>query len=133
MNKIFDLLNQNWGNNRGYDWLQANNIMKTDYRNGQMDGNNCKMLLEKLHLLKTQVPKRLQKYVAALEMFNLVRISCFGQELIPGYEKHIVNFKKAYEKLGVPMTNKVHVLVAHVADFCKKTGKGLGFFSEQAR
>ena len=57
------------------------------------------MLLEKLHLLKTQVPKRLQKYVAALEMFNLVRISCFGQELIPGYEKHIVNFKKAYEKL----------------------------------
>ena len=44
-----------------------------------------------------------------------------------------MEFKKAYEKLNIPMTNKVHVLVAHVADFCEKKNKGLGFFSEQAR
>ena len=133
MNKIFDVLNQNWGKNRGYKWLEKNSIQRIEYRNGQMNGNDCKKLLQKLSKLKSQLPRRLWKFVTALEKFNKVRLSCFSQELLPSFKQDIMEFKKAYEKLNIPMTNKVHVLVAHVADFCEKKNKGLGFFSEQAR
>ena len=133
MNKVFDLLNEKWGENRGYQWLEENNIQRTDYRQGQMNGNACKDLLQKLSLLRSRVPKRLLPYIAALEDFNKVRISCFGQVLSSTYKADIKAFEKSYKKLGAPMTNKIHVLVAHVTQFCEKHGKGLGFYSEQAR
>ena len=133
MNKIFGLLDENWGKHRGLEWLQDNHIQRQDYRNGELNGNACKKVLKKLDKLRKKVPKRLLKFVAALEKFEIVRTSCFGQVLDPNFKTHIANFKKAYEKLGVPMTNKVHVLVAHVPQFCDRTGKSLGFFSEQAR
>ena len=133
MNKIFELLNQNWGDNQGYKWLERNNIQREDYRNCQMNGNACKNLLEKLDKLRSQIPRRLGKYVEALSLFNEVRKSCFGQELLPSFKLDIARFRKAYEKLGVPFTNKVHVLVEHVPVFCDQMQKGLGYFSEQAR
>ena len=133
MNKIFSVLNQNWGDNRGYKWLEDVGIQKIEYRDGQMNGNNCKKLLESLSKLQKVLPKRLWIYVGALQAFNKVRLSCFGNDLSPGFKRDISNFKKAYEKLNIPMTNKVHILVAHVAEFCEKTGRGLGYFSEQAR
>ena len=114
-------------------WLEENNIQREDYRNGQMNGNACKKLLEKLEKLRSQTPRRLGKYVDALAQFNEVRKSCFGQELLPNYKLEIVKFKNAFEKLNVPFTNKIHVLLEHVPQFCDKMGKGLGFFSEQAR
>ena len=98
-----------------------------------MNGNACKKLLEKLEKLRSDVPRRLGIYVTALEKFNKVRASCFGQTLNPSFEHDIAAFRKSYEKLGVPMTNKVHVLVTHVVEFCLKRRKGLGFYSEQAR
>ena len=43
-----------------------------------------------------------------------------------------MKFSKAYDLLGVPRTNKVHILIDHVPDFCEAKQKGLGYFSEQA-
>ena len=126
-------MNENWGENRGGAWLEKNNIQKQNYRNGELDGNACKKILLKLDQLRSQVPRRLARFVDALEAFNKVREACFSQELDPGFKIYISNFEKAYKKLGVPMTNKVHILVAHVPDFCERNGMGLGFFSEQAR
>ena len=133
MNKIFGLLNDSWGGNRGGEWLQKNHIQKQNYRNGELDGNACKKILLKLKQLRSQVPRRLSRFVEALDSFNYVREACFGQELDPNFKIYIANFEKAYKKLNVPMTNKVHVLVAHVPDFCERKGRGLGYYSEQAR
>ena len=132
VNKLFDKLNENWGGDRGKKWLDVNHIQKSEYRNGQLNGNSCKKLLEKLSNLKTQVPKRLWKYIVALDKFNEVRKSCFGQVLNPNYKQKIEDFKKAYEKLNIPMTNKVHVLVVHVPEYCDKKKQALGVDSEQA-
>ena len=97
-----------------------------------MNGNACKKVLLKLDSLRRHVPRRLSKFVSALEEFETVRNSCFGQELHPDYKLNIIRFSKAYDQLGVPRTNKVHILVDHVPDFCDSKGKGLGFYSEQA-
>lgn len=133
VNKIFNLLNDNWGGNRAKEWLQNNGIQRQDYRNGELNGNACKKILKKLRNLKSQVPKRLWKYIFALEDFEKVRQSCFGHELKPRFKRDIENFRKSYEKLGVDMTNKIHILVHHVPQFCDEMQVGLGFFSEQAR
>ena len=114
-------------------WLHDNNIQRENYRNGQLNGNSCKMLLSKLDKLRSRVPRRLGKFVEALVMFDEVRKSCFGQTLLPSFKLDIERFRKAYERLGAPFTNKIHVLLAHVPEFCEKTQKGLGYFSEQAR
>ena len=79
------------------------------------------------------VPRRLWHFIGALQAFNKVRISCFGQILSPGYKRDIANFEKAYKKLNISVTNKVHILIDHVPQFCDRVQKGLGFFSEQAR
>ena len=134
VNKVFNELNESWGSDQGFKWLADNNIHKNDYRDRQMNGNECKKLLQKLSKLKKEIPRKLWIYIGVLQAFkNKVRISCFGQDLKPGFKKDIANFEKAYQKLNIPMTNKVHILVAHVADFCDRKGRGLGFFSEQAR
>ena len=133
VNKLFDVLNEEWGNDLAYEFLEEFSIQKKDYRDGNMNGNACKKLLGKLSILKRRVPRKLRKYVEALGAFEKVRQSCFGQDLLPSYRADIQDFREAYEKLNIAMTNKVHVLVDHVADFCEKHQKGLGFFSEQAR
>ena len=127
------MLNQNWGDNKGLKWLEKNNIQREDYRNGQLNGNACKKLLENLNKLRSQLPRKLRKYVNALDAFNNVRKSCFGQTLEPDFKTNILLFQQAYDCLGVPYTNKVHVLIDHVPYFCDLKKKGLGFFSEQAR
>ena len=133
VNRIFELLNQNWGNNNGLKWLEDNGIQKQDYRNGELNGNACKKLLQKLQKLKSQTPRRLHKYVNALKAFEKVRTSCFGQILHPDYKLNIELFHQAYKDLGVPLINKAHILVAHVPQFCELHQRGLGYFSEQAR
>lgn len=97
-----------------------------------MNGNACKKVLLKLDKLRQDVPRRLSKYVTALEEFEKVRNSCFSQTLEPDFHLKIVKFSKAYDELGVPRTNKVHILVDHVPEFCIAMQMGLGFFSEQA-
>ena len=133
MNKIFDVFNKNWGNNLGIKWLEDNGIQKADYRNGEMNGNACKKLLEKLPKLRKDGPRRLKAFYEAFEAFNAVRKSCFGQILHASYKFDIEKFRKAYLKLNIPITNKVHLLVDHVPEFCERKQMGLGFFSEQAR
>ena len=40
--------------------------------------------------------------------------------------------KKSYLHLEISITPKVHAVFHHIKDFCSKTAKGLGVYSEQA-
>ena len=89
--------------------------------------------MEQLDDLESRVPAHLKPFVLALRAFNAVRKSCFGQDLEESFLMDIEAFRQAYLALGINITPKVHIVFDHVAEFCQRNGKGLGFFSEQAR
>lgn len=52
--------------------------------------------------------------------------------LCPDYKEKLDNFKLSFNKLGIKPTPKIHTVFFHVKEFCQRTNKGLGFYSEQA-
>ena len=92
-------------------------------------------VLECLDELAKIVPSDLQIFIDALRAFNAVRKSCLGQEVLDSHEEDIAKFKEAYLKLGINITTKAHIVFEHISDFFKRknNGKGLGYYSEQAR
>ena len=57
---------------------------------------------------------------------------CYGAELHPDFKDKIAAFKKDFINLGISIAPKVHVVMFHIAEFCKITGQGLGPWSEQS-
>lgn len=51
--------------------------------------------------------KKGEPFLKAFREFDLVVNSCFGNTLLPGYQAHILNFKKAYTALDISITPKV--------------------------
>lgn len=131
-NKIFEELDQQWGENKAHKWAQHYNITKKDCHGSSYDGNKCKMILERSSMLMEELPQDLRKFAEALMAFDEVRKACFSMDLHPNYKEYIDNFKSTYLKLGIPLTPKVHCIITHVPQFCEVTGLGLGKFSEQA-
>ena len=132
VNKLLDELNTLWGNNRAYAWSHAKLICRENYHGGTLEGNACVKLLQKAPELVRDLPNHLKDFAWALNAFDLVRKSCFGQELHPDYKEKISKFQERYIALNISVTPKLHVLFSHVPEFCQKVGKGLGSFSEQA-
>ncbi|PAA58256.1 hypothetical protein BOX15_Mlig012838g9 [Macrostomum lignano] len=131
-NKLLDSLNEAWGEDRGFAWLQSHGIVRAGYRGGTMEGNACRKLLLMAEVLLEDVPHELQPFAQCLICFNSVVNGAFGQELVPDFGERIENFGAAYLALGLTVTPKVHVLLCHVSDFCHRTGRALGTCSEQA-
>lgn len=77
-------------------------------------------------------------YIVVLRELHNVVHACFGYDLREGWEEHINCFKAAYKNLRsktgkpVSVTTKVHWIVDHVPDYCKKHNHGLALGSEQA-
>jgi hypothetical protein len=132
VNRIFDELDKIWGENRAFKFAAEQNITRVGYRGGSMEGNQCKMLLNKLSLLEEVLPPQLLKFVNALKAFNLVRNACFGEQLSPNFMTLVQEFKGTYLALGIAVTPKVHAIFDHVPEFCNLKKVGLGMFSEQA-
>ena len=71
-------------------------------------------------------------FVATFRSLNLVVHSCFGNALKLDFEKHIQKFKSDYLALDLPVTPKIHCIFYYIAEFCKMSNKGPGFYNEQA-
>ena len=105
---------------------------------GQFNGEQCVKLLENTKALKALLKTASAEHVGgpigkALEAFNVVRKSCFGQTCSASYKVDIENFAHAYLNAKAPITVKVHCTVVHVPQFLDMhPGKGLGVWSEQA-
>lgn len=95
-------------------------------------GNSCKILLEKIDILRGICRNSCLKYVKCFKDFQTVFDSCFSSTLKPKYIQYISDFKRSYCDLNISITPKVHSVFFHVPDFCSKVEKGLGFYSEQA-
>ena len=73
-------------------------------------------------------------HIAALDIFNEVRIKLFGIKLQNGWRKILKkNCWKHQRKLNITKPLNVHILAANVEDFINKyvNDRGLGYFSQQ--
>ena len=134
-NKHARELNEKWGNDGFYKWCSKKNIKMEAFHDNQLNGNACVDVLEAVDDLESELiasgHSDLLPYVSSLREFNKVRKSCFGQDLLDSCEDDVARFKDEYVKAGLSITTKAHILFEHVVEFCKKHGKGLGYYSEQ--
>ena len=116
----------------------------------EMNGNNCETILDNADLLWNETHKyckfELQPLVDTLRALAVVIHSCFGMELSEGWKANIQHFAKTWENLvdffdtypfeepqsKIMYTEKVHVLIHHVPQYCTMYNTGLGVWSEQA-
>lgn len=114
-------------------WAKSCFVVREVYRGcSGYNGNSCKILLEKLDILRSQCSLGCLKFVDVFNDFRLIVQACFGKNLDKNFSVLICNFKKSYMECGAPITPKVHAVFYHVEDFCTKYQIGLGFYSEQA-
>ena len=118
------------------DWLSSKHIILEPYHGGRtLEGNNCSKVLKNLDSLEEKIPTSFTTFMATLRAFRDVVNSTFGFCLDPSYKDVCSKFSSIYRKLqeefNLSMTNKIHIIVAHVAEFCELVGRGLGEFSEQ--
>ena len=110
--KITDELNEQWGENKLFKWMEENGIRKEKYFGGALNGNACNRLLKKIRKLRPKLPKKYQKFVTTLEAFDKVKKSCFSSKgLISSYRRDIEKFAKLYATLEISYTPKVHILI----------------------
>ena len=111
--------------------------IKEDSPHGRgFKGPSARIVLKNAHLLATDpsLPRELACFADALSKFNTVVSGCFGTGLEASfnYPAEILSFEKAFLKLGISITPKVHAVIAHLPKWLD-LGKGpLGNYSEQA-
>lgn len=123
------------------DWFKRNSIFWRGYQGGGLDGNNSRKFLQKLDILKSEVPRKLHPILETLKLFNLVVESCFSHELSSDYREKILNYKQSYKQLSdycnkrlkfkLTVSWKVHCVTAHLEEFLTRQKTGLAKFAEQ--
>ena len=78
------------------------------------------------------LPPEHYNYLVAFRTFNAVVSSCFSYELDPDYMRYIEEFKNAWFALNLPITCKMHLLIAHLPEELEKYGMGTALFNESA-
>ena len=95
-------------------------------------GNECRKLLKNTHKLLEILPSEHYKFYNAFVTLNSVVDSCFGVNLLPGYQKCLKDFEQAYMEKGLNVTPKAHLLFVHATEDIEKHGHGLGLFNGAA-
>lgn len=113
-------------------WPNSLYIQQTGFHGGDFIGGDCLKLLRNVDVLASICPLHIVPFVQALRDFHQVVISCFGRELHPDFREHLDKFATSYRDIGISVTPKVHIVIAHVGDFCEQANSGLGPYSEQA-
>jgi len=141
-NKLHDLLDERLKENEcgitAEDWSKPLNCPRSEHHGGQFTGEHCVKLLENTKALKALLKTANCLSVGApigkaLDAFNAVRKSCFGQTCAASYKTDIENFAYAWLDLKTPIIVKVHVVCVHVPQFLElHPGKGIGVWNEQA-
>ena len=107
-------------------WLVDNNMKtRSDVKfvdrlsrvvNVRFKGYDCRKLLKKVGNLKRLCPE--EHFVYSFSSFNEVVTACYALDLHPEYIEKIGNFKKAFMKLNISVTPKVHAVFKDVEEYC---------------
>ena len=126
---MYDNMLKEW--NGASCWLDLIGIQAQKYHSGSFLGNHCHIMLHNIDKLRRIAPIKILKYVTAFDAFSEVVHSCFGMTLRENYEEKLKRFTTAFMDLDISVTLKVHMVLAHIGNFCEKFG-ALGWFSEQS-
>ena len=113
------------------------NCVRESYHGKTFEGNECTKLMSKIISGEDSSLTNLsntEHHIEAIKKFNILRKQVFGLHLEAGWNQSLNDFMFAYKKIpNITKPLKVHILVAHLAEFIEKYGnnKGLGFYSEQ--
>ena len=144
--KVFGFITLAIGEERANVFLKKLNVTKLDYHgNSSLNGNDCKTLISKIHLLAEDLletddmdtRRKILGAIDTLQAFGELAHSCFGVHLCDDFEAKIQVFLSKYKALNLSLTPKVHLL-SHIKEFLERKSLlgfhnvGLGFFSEQA-
>ena len=80
---------------------------------GEFQANSARHLLNSLNSLG--FPKCLT--FECFQSFQEVVRSCFGTFRNATFAEDVINFKRCWEKLNIPVTTKVHIVICHVVPF----------------
>ena len=132
VNTLYDGLENVWPQSE--EWLALCNVKKSEYHGGKFEGNDSRKLLKKVDQLEGLCPTngKVKKFAKTFMALNDVVSACYGFELAPDYQSKIRMFSSAYLDLRINVTPKLHAVMHHISEFCEKTGRGLGLWSEQA-
>ena len=127
------------------EWMSSPgvNVSRTVYHgSASFVGNMAHKFIKKVNSLESKVKESLstekikvaESYIKAFKELGKVIVSCFGQELVPGYGGDIDQFMTTYRSLQISIPLKVHLLETHAMEFLIGKGEkhGLGYYSEQA-
>lgn len=121
-------------------WPQKLHLVKEEYHHA-FEGNECHMLLNKTDVLWGIIQAEADgdpgthpaaMFVTAFQTFAKVVHSCFGRDLLQGWQDDVREFCDAYIKLGISLTPKFHIVREHLVPFCTLRNCGLSRYSEQA-
>ena len=130
---IFKAIANEMGKNLAYKWVEKY-VGKVDSSMG-FKGKQARTFLKKAGEMSRSTnpkfPRRLMKFIHALEKLNKVVSSCFGNTLKGNYKQNIRAFEIAFRALDITITPKTHCVFRHVQEFCERKGCGLGVYSEQ--
>ena len=109
--------------------------VREDYRGRLFEGNETNKLLENTSKIRAVIDDELQIFVNCMDSLYELKLACSGYSLQEDYKEKIKVFKDDWTQLhieyGVKITNKVHIIFAHLEDFIDRQKRPLGEFSEQ--
>lgn len=112
-------------------WLKACGLSRNATCGHALNGNSCRSLLKKTHLLK-YISSEVNEFVNFFEAFDKVVTGCFGNSLDPNYLLYLEHLEKEFNNLGYTETPKLHAMFSHIPHFLADKTQGLGVWSEQA-
>ena len=135
LNHIMEALQKQWPGLE--DWMKGKSLIFSPYHGNVLEGNECARLVTYLDELALAVPAHLRQFVTVLELFSQVVNSCFSYTVLASYRKDLEKLEAAYSiitaSFGATVSNKLHILFTHVAEYVEMSGgKGLGESSEQS-
>lgn len=112
-------------------------VRQAQHGSVDFNGNDCHRLLnttQKLRMIRKLRPKmkEVALFAHAFDCFRDVVHGCFGADLAPSFAEDIQDFRRAFEKLNISLTPKIHMLTHHLSQYIERTQRGLSLDSEQA-
>ncbi|KAF4676857.1 hypothetical protein FOL47_004560 [Perkinsus chesapeaki] len=116
--------------------LADNNIGRSAYFEGALEGNSCSRLLDVIADDKIPFSPKATLLVNALKAFHEFKEKCLGLYRVDGWERSIERFGSAWDATSLVRTLKVHVVLHHVKEYLLNYESvpeaGLGLSSEQS-
>ena len=110
-------------------------VSQEKYHGGDYEGNEIDKMLNNIEKLEEIVDDDHKDFIDAFRSVQELNEHVTGKDLKEGYEEVIdrftVNFLYLNSNHNVSITPKVHIIMAHLKDYCNETGKSLGSCSDQ--